>query len=95
MNSNLVVQQVRGDYEAREPSLQFYLSKVQELQSSFDDFEIIHVSRKENKSADTLACIASSIHPNVLEDVYLQIVKEKASQESQVAIVMDIDTSPN
>ena len=95
MDSNLVVQQVKGEYEAKEPSLQFYLARVKELQGSIDDFEIVYVPRRENKSADTLSRIASSVHPNVLEDVYLQIVKEKASQASQVALVLDVDTSPN
>ena len=38
-NSQLVVGQVRGDYEARKENIKKYLQKVKDLMSSFSSFD--------------------------------------------------------
>jgi len=59
-NSQLVVSQIRGDYSAKEPMLQKYLSKVRELLLDFVKFEIKHIPPEENSRADLLSKLAST-----------------------------------
>ncbi|XP_071906174.1 uncharacterized protein [Coffea arabica] len=50
-DSQLVVLQVRGEYETKEEIMKKYLIKVQEAIALFDTFEIERVPRSQNKRA--------------------------------------------
>ena len=57
-DSQLIVSQVRGDYEAREARLAVYLQKVKELTKDLN-ISIEQIGRADNVVADTLSKIAS------------------------------------
>ena len=59
-DSKLVVGQVRGDLEARDPRMQEYLSQVRSIQTKFEVFDVSHVPRVGNTHADSLATLAMS-----------------------------------
>ena len=59
-DSRLVVDQVKGELEARDARMQKYLSQVKCLQPSFDLFSLSHISRSGNTHADSLATLATS-----------------------------------
>ena len=59
-NSRLVVGQVKGELEARDESMQGYLSQVRHLQSGFESFSLLHIPRSGNTRADSLAMLATS-----------------------------------
>ena len=59
-DSQLIVNQVKGDFEAKEERMQEYLSLVRALLTKFANFEIHHVPREENAMADALAKFASA-----------------------------------
>ena len=59
-DSKLVMGQVRGDLEARDPRMQEYLSQVRRIQTKFEFFDLSHISRSENTHADSLATLATS-----------------------------------
>ena len=64
LDSKLVVGQVRGDLEARDPRMQEYLSQVKCIQTKFEFFEffdISHIPRGGNTHADSLATLATSL----------------------------------
>ena len=59
LDSKLVVGQVRGDLEARDPRMQEYLSQVKCIQTKFEFFDISHILRGGNTHADSLATFAT------------------------------------
>ena len=59
-DSRLVVGQVKGEFEAKDERMQGYLSQVKCLQSEFDSFDLLHISRNGNAHADSLAMLATS-----------------------------------
>ena len=59
-DSKLVVGQVRGDLEARDPRMQEYLSQVRRRETKFEFFDLSHISRSGNNHADSLATLAMS-----------------------------------
>ena len=58
-DSQLVVGQVKGDYEEKEEIMTKYLRVVAELVKKFDKFGITQVPREQNGEADQLARIAT------------------------------------
>ena len=59
-NSRLVVGQVGGELEARDPRMQEYLNQVRHLQSGFEYFILLPIPRSRNTHADSLATLATS-----------------------------------
>ena len=59
-DSKLVVGQVRGDLEARDPRMQEYLSQVRRRETKFEFFDLSYILRNENTHADSLATLATS-----------------------------------
>ncbi|MHB9288380.1 ribonuclease HI [Halobacteriales archaeon Cl-PHB] len=54
-DSELIVKQVRGEYDTNDPDLRERRVDVRELLRSFDDWSISHVPREVNDRADELA----------------------------------------
>ena len=58
-DSQLVIGQVNGTYEAKEEWMKKYLNKVRRLIKKFSEAHFVQVPREENMEADTLAKEAS------------------------------------
>ena len=54
-DSQLVIGQVNGTYEAKEERMKKYLNKVRRLIKKFSEAHFVQVPREENMEADTLA----------------------------------------
>ena len=61
LDSKLVVGQVRGDLEVRDPRMQEYLSQVRCIQTKFELFDISHIPRGGNTYVGSLATLATSL----------------------------------
>ena len=59
-DSKLIVGQVRGELEARDPIMQEYLSQVRRIQAKFESFDLSYFPRSGNTHADSLANLAMS-----------------------------------
>lgn len=60
-DSQLVVQQVKEEYEAKDERMMAYLQRVAGLRDKLSSFEVIQIPREENGKADSLSKLASSI----------------------------------
>ncbi|XP_012468754.1 uncharacterized protein LOC105786822 [Gossypium raimondii] len=63
----LVIYQLKGEWETRDPKLINYKELVLELVDKFDDITFCYLPRDENQMADTLATLALMIKVNKLE----------------------------
>ncbi|XP_027178083.1 uncharacterized protein LOC113777247 [Coffea eugenioides] len=86
-DSQLVVLQVRGEYEAKEEVMKKYLAKVQEVVPLFEAFEIERVPRSQNKRADALSKLASSSFAHLSKEVLVEMVKQKSIDQVQVLAI--------
>jgi ribonuclease HI len=59
-NSQVIVGHIKGEFEAKGENMNLYLSKVQNMQSSFKKFCIVKIPKEENEKADRLAWLASA-----------------------------------
>ena len=74
-DSKLVVGQVRGDLEARDPRMQEYLCQIRSIQKNFKIFDLSHIPRGGNTHTDSLATLATSSAQDLprvvlVEDLY-------------------------
>ncbi|XP_012448875.1 uncharacterized protein LOC105772082 [Gossypium raimondii] len=67
----LVIYQLKGEWETKDPKLISYRKLVLELIKEFDDITFCYLPRDENQMADTLATLASMIKVNKQEDIKL------------------------
>ncbi len=55
LDSELVVRQLEHRYQVRDPALRALFARMLELRRHFQEFQIVHIPREENKRADALA----------------------------------------
>ncbi|KAG8503668.1 hypothetical protein CXB51_001660 [Gossypium anomalum] len=68
-DSALVIYQLKGEWETRDPKLISYRKLILELIEKFDDITFHYLPRDENQMADALATLASMVKVNEQEDM--------------------------
>ncbi|XP_071712943.1 uncharacterized protein [Rutidosis leptorrhynchoides] len=84
VDSQLVANQVLGIFEARQPTIQLYFSKVKELMESFRSFTIKHVRRSQNKKADALSKLASITFAHLAKEVLVEVLEKRSIEAQEV-----------
>lgn len=75
-DSQLIVGQVMGEFEARDGKMAAYLMAVRDLQRGFSSFKITKVPRKDNERADALARLASANPRNLPRTANVQVLRQ-------------------
>nr|XP_027093621.1 uncharacterized protein LOC113714021 [Coffea arabica] len=91
-DSQLVVRQVLGEYEAKDETMQRYLSKVHQLTAYFESFEIQRIPRSQNKRADALSRLASTSFSDLNKTVLVEVLSEPGYVEEVACPVHSEDT---
>ncbi|XP_057443271.1 uncharacterized protein LOC130735212 [Lotus japonicus] len=86
IDSQLVANQIKGDYQAKDVQLAKYLVKVQELLKQMDKFQVNHVPREENTRADILSKLASTKKPGNNKSVIQETLKGPSVKEDDVVM---------
>uniref|UniRef100_A0A2N9J899 Uncharacterized protein n=1 Tax=Fagus sylvatica TaxID=28930 RepID=A0A2N9J899_FAGSY len=64
-DSQLVVNQISGDYAAKDEKMRIYLVEAKKLLAKFKHVQIEHIGRELNGHADALAGLASAVAPEL------------------------------
>ncbi|XP_027171695.1 uncharacterized protein LOC113771297 [Coffea eugenioides] len=75
-DSQLVLCQILGEYEAKDETMQRYLSKVHQLTAYFKSFEIQRIPRSQNRLADALSQLASTSFSDLNKTVLVEVLSE-------------------
>ncbi|KAL0444234.1 UNVERIFIED_CONTAM: hypothetical protein Slati_2146100 [Sesamum latifolium] len=78
-DSQLIVNQIEGTFEAKEESMIQYLQQIKELKTSFDHFQIIQIPREENVKDDCLSKLASALEDCRTRHITIQYLPEARS----------------
>uniref|UniRef100_A0A2N9J4R0 Uncharacterized protein n=1 Tax=Fagus sylvatica TaxID=28930 RepID=A0A2N9J4R0_FAGSY len=81
-DSQLIVGQVNGEYEAREDRMTKYLKLVREAIKWFDEVKLVQIPREQNTEADALAKLASS---DEATDQYIEIQHSPSHLEEELS----------
>ena len=91
-DSQLIVGQVKGEFEARDPTMIKYLQKVKDLVARLRYFEIFHIPRSENARADALSRLATSAFGS-LGRTFMENLEQ--SSIDQVEEIQQLAAEPN
>ena len=94
-NSKLVVGQVRGELEARDPRMQEYLSQVKSIQTKFEVFDVSHVPRGGNTHTDSLATLAISSAQDLPGVILVEDLYTPTSLHKDMPRIHQINLSPS
>ncbi|XP_057532892.1 uncharacterized protein LOC130810781 [Amaranthus tricolor] len=73
-DSQLIVGQVNGEFEAKDDSMKMYLQQVKGFVQKFDKFTLEHIPRSQNAQADSLAKLASSVETSAARDIIWEVL---------------------
>ena len=81
-DSKLVVEQIKGEYEAKEERMQKYLRLTRHLTREFDEVEFIQVPRNQNALADEISKLALSEEGGRSDDLAMEVQKHPSIEEA-------------
>ncbi|KAG7533112.1 Ribonuclease H-like superfamily [Arabidopsis thaliana x Arabidopsis arenosa] len=87
-DSQLVVNQFNGDYEAKDLRMEAYLEVVKGLSKEFKKFELIRIPRGENTTADALAALASTSDPELKRIIPVECIAERSIKTDKEVLVV-------
>ncbi|WP_171949956.1 reverse transcriptase-like protein, partial [Proteus mirabilis] len=73
-DSQFVVNQVKGEYVARNERITSYPDKVKDELNKFKSYDINQIPRAKNNNADVLARLAASKDLNLLKTVPVEVM---------------------
>ena len=73
-DSQFIVGQVNGEFEAKDDGMKMYLQQVKEFVKKFDKFTLVHIPRSQNAQADSLAKLASSAETSAACDIIWEVL---------------------
>ncbi|GJU71356.1 reverse transcriptase domain-containing protein [Tanacetum coccineum] len=88
VDSQLVANQVKGLFEARQPIIKQYLEKTMELLANFPNYLIKHIKMDQNKKADALSKLASMTFSKLAKEVLVEVIQNKSITEKEVTDII-------
>ena len=82
----MVVDQILGEYEARELSMQKYLEKIKSLNALFKGFEVERLPRSQNEQADALSKLGSASQHEMKRSVLIEVKPQSAIHEDFTSV---------
>ena len=87
-NSRLIVNQVQVNFEARDPRMKAYLQAAKQIMNKFGTAKVCQVGQAQNRHADSLATLASSMTEEVP-----RLIKVELIAEPSISVVGSIDAA--
>nr|GEV34120.1 reverse transcriptase domain-containing protein [Tanacetum cinerariifolium] len=84
IDSQLVVNQIKGTYAAKQLSIKSYLQKVKTALKGFKGYIVEHVGRNQNKKADALSKLASMTFEHLIKEVLVEVLAKISIEEKEV-----------
>ncbi|XP_056856571.1 uncharacterized protein LOC130506993 [Raphanus sativus] len=95
-DSQLIISQVQGDYQAKDPSMIRYLSVAKRLLDRFRHCKLTQIPREHNSQADTLANLGSALETTSHMSIPLLVLQwpatEKETEPEEVSVVDEGET---
>ncbi|XP_075658059.1 uncharacterized protein LOC142628012 [Castanea sativa] len=87
----LIIGQVKEDYEAKEERMQKYLKIIQRLSQHFDNLDFVQIPRTKNAKADFLARLALVYDYNATSDLCVEIRGEPSTEGWKILKIKEQD----
>ena len=95
LDSRLVVGQVKNELEAKDERMRGYLTRVQQLQRSFESFDLQHLPRCGNTHADSLATLATFSAQNLPQIILVEDLSKPSEEKGNMVCVTHVRVGPS
>ncbi|XP_022027868.1 uncharacterized protein LOC110929071 [Helianthus annuus] len=86
-DSQLVVKQYQGEYEAKDSTMAQYVAKVKEMAKAFKTFKLEYIPRGRNRKSDALSKLASVAFDHLAKEVKVEVLTSPSLNMKEVAAV--------
>ncbi|XP_021971367.1 uncharacterized protein LOC110866529 [Helianthus annuus] len=86
-DSQLVVKQYQGEYEAKDNTMAQYVAKVKETVEAFKTFKLEYIPRGRNRKSDALSKLASVAFDHLAREVKVEVLTSPSLSTKEVAAV--------
>ncbi|CAL8167550.1 unnamed protein product [Prunus armeniaca] len=86
-DSQLVVNQVITEFEAKDESMAAYLVETRQLLDQFNAYQIRQIPRSENNHDDALSRLASAIDDRAGRHLPVEVLARRSTTEAEVNVV--------
>jgi ribonuclease HI len=93
-DSQLVANQVSGEYQARDERMSAYLATVRLLMDKFESVHVAQIGREHNSHADLLAKLATALESEVERTVCIETL-DQPSFQGQTPSVCSVSRQPS
>uniref|UniRef100_A0A2N9ENC7 Uncharacterized protein n=1 Tax=Fagus sylvatica TaxID=28930 RepID=A0A2N9ENC7_FAGSY len=87
-DSQLVTNQVSGEYQARDERMSAYLATVRLLLEKFESVHVAQIGREHNSHADVLAKLATTSQPSWMDPILSYLVDNKLLEDRKEAKII-------
>jgi ribonuclease HI len=94
-DSQLVVNQISGDYAANDEKMKIYLAEAKKLLEKFKLVQVEHIGRDLNGHADALAGLASAVAPELRRVISVGVQSLPSVGGNAINEVCSVDQSPS
>ena len=92
-DSRLVVYQVQSSFEAWDSQMKAYLQAIKRIISKFCTVKVAQVGRAQNKHADSLTTLASSMIEEVPRLIKVELIREPSISMVDNTITTEVDVA--
>ncbi|GKC20577.1 reverse transcriptase domain-containing protein [Tanacetum coccineum] len=84
VDSQLLVNQIKGIYAAKQPAIRVYLKRTKETLRRFRSYTIEHIRRNQNKKVDAQSKLASMTFEHLTKEVLVDVLARRSIVEKEV-----------
>ncbi|GKF95047.1 reverse transcriptase domain-containing protein, partial [Tanacetum coccineum] len=84
VDSQLLVNQIKGIYAAKQPAIREYLQRTKETLRRFRSYTIEHIRRNQNKKVDALSKLALMTFEHLTKEVLVKFLARRSIEEKEV-----------
>ncbi|XP_021991924.1 uncharacterized protein LOC110888721 [Helianthus annuus] len=86
-DSQLVVKQYQGEYEAKDSIMARYVAKVKETAKAFRTFKLEYIPRGKNRKSDALSKLASVAFDHLAKEVKVEVLTSPSLDVAEIATI--------
>ncbi|KAJ0623035.1 putative nucleotidyltransferase, Ribonuclease H [Helianthus annuus] len=86
-DSQLVVKQYQGEYEAKDGTMAQYVAKVKEMAEAFKTFKLEYIPRGRNRKSDALSKLASVAFGHLAKEIKVEVLTSPSLNAKEVATI--------
>jgi ribonuclease HI len=94
-DSQLIVNQLTGEYMAKDERMVAYRDLAKNLLKGFREFNVERIGREHNGHADSLAGLASSVAPDFRRTITVEMQDSPSIMKSGQVIICQIEIGPS